>query len=271
VTSGRTDDAHDPVSPELVLVSTAEDARRQRDALPEHPWEPEARVSNTDAARPTPPPYPRVTADDAAAPRRGGSRRRRLALAAGFVLAAAVAAGGYVAATRGHGRTTAAAVVPVQAPRGTAASSTVSGSTVAHERQTRRTKTRQATARTTTRAAAAPPAARRRRTTAVKPKRAAGAKPATAKSHAGFVPSRTWSWAPRAGAARYRVTFFLNGHAVFDGRPASARLVLPRGFRFRAGVYRWVVRALPASAAAKPVVDATFTVSRAAAAAANGR
>jgi hypothetical protein len=85
----------------------------------------------------------------------------------------------------------------------------------------------------------------------------------------GFVPTRTWVWSPQQGADGYDVTFLLNGHVVFHARPTKPILVLPSGFRFRAGLYRWTVLSSPPAATAKPIVDSTFRLTEATAAEAN--
>ena len=84
-----------------------------------------------------------------------------------------------------------------------------------------------------------------------------------------FVPSRTWGWAPQHGADAYEVTFYLNGRVVLHARSKDNRLVLPRRFRFQAGRYRWTVQPVPSVAEAPPIADSSFTLTPAAAAAAN--
>jgi len=84
----------------------------------------------------------------------------------------------------------------------------------------------------------------------------------TKKAAPAFVPARVWSWPRVAGAKRYRVRFFRNGHKVLDQRTAKPRLVLPPTFRFQKARYRWTV--LPISAAGKAlpaIVNSTFVVS----------
>ncbi len=84
-----------------------------------------------------------------------------------------------------------------------------------------------------------------------------------------FVPSRTWAWAPATGADGYEVTFFRGQQVVFRARTTEPRVAMPQSFRFQAGTYRWTVRALPAAAGAAPIVDSSFTLTSAGAAAAN--
>jgi hypothetical protein len=83
----------------------------------------------------------------------------------------------------------------------------------------------------------------------------------------GFVPARVWAWSPRPGARSYLVRFFLNNRQVFSGRTHKTQLVLPHGFRYHAGRYRWLVTATPHLA--QPIVDGTFVLSARSAGAAN--
>ena len=76
-------------------------------------------------------------------------------------------------------------------------------------------------------------------------------------------------WAPAKNADGYEVTFFRGSETVFQARPAEPRIVLPAGFRFQAGTYRWTVRALPVVAGATPIVDSTFVLTAADATKAN--
>jgi len=83
-----------------------------------------------------------------------------------------------------------------------------------------------------------------------------------------FVPARSWAWAPSANARAYTVTFYLDGRVVLRAQATHARFLLPRSFRYRPGTYRWTVETVPASAG-QPIVDSTFVVTAATAAAAN--
>jgi hypothetical protein len=65
------------------------------------------------------------------------------------------------------------------------------------------------------------------------------------------------------------VTFFLDGRTVLHSWPKEPRLVLPKGFRYHPGHYRWTVRAVGGAAKAKLIVDGNFVLTPAAAAAAN--
>jgi hypothetical protein len=83
----------------------------------------------------------------------------------------------------------------------------------------------------------------------------------------GFVPARVWAWTPRPGARSYLVRFFLNNRQVFSGRTHKVQLVLPHGFHYHAGRYRWLVTAIPHLV--QPIVDSTFVLSARSAGAAN--
>ena len=110
----------------------------------------------------------------------------------------------------------------------------------------------------------APPAV----TTAPKPTTApaASTRPATTAGRpAGFTPTRSWAWAPVAGATYYDVAFTRSGAVLYRATPAEPRLTLPATVVFRPGSYRWVVRPGFGERSARelgpPVVDSAFTVS----------
>jgi hypothetical protein len=69
-----------------------------------------------------------------------------------------------------------------------------------------------------------------------------GAKPQSAAGLGAFVPGRTWVWSTSKGARAYLVRFFFNGRQVLKRRPTKNQLTLPRSFRYAAGRYRWSVR-----------------------------
>jgi hypothetical protein len=84
-----------------------------------------------------------------------------------------------------------------------------------------------------------------------------------------FVPGRQWIWAPQPNARSYEFTIYRGGNIVFRSRPSQARVDLPRAFRWQPGAYRWTVLAVPTGAAG-PIVDSSFELTAATAAAANG-
>jgi hypothetical protein len=75
-----------------------------------------------------------------------------------------------------------------------------------------------------------------------------------------FSPSRTFAWAPVAGAEEYRVRFYRGGRVVLERRAQQPRFVLPRGFEFRPGAYRWTVQPRRGETYDPPVVDSRFEV-----------
>jgi hypothetical protein len=89
----------------------------------------------------------------------------------------------------------------------------------------------------------------------------------SAKPPLGFVPARVWVWKTQPGARRYLVRFFLNNRLVFRARTNKTQLTLPRGLRYQAGRYRWLVTAIPKLA--RPIVDTTFVLTPRGASAAN--
>ena len=110
-------------------------------------------------------------------------------------------------------------------------------------------------------------------TTSVAPGAPTGAKPNSAAGTGAFVPGRTWVWSTSKGARAYLVRFFLNGRQVLKRRTAKNQLTLPRSFHYAAGGYRWSVRPVtgPPSrpSVGHPIVDSKFVLTRAAAARAN--
>jgi hypothetical protein len=297
MTSEAPSDDLEVVSPELVLVSSAEVASRAREELPELPEvaAPVARAAPPQAApdvvtRPAPAPtqpvagaaaapppldrapapaYPRVVVEEAPAepPRR---RRRGRVVLATCLVGAAVAAGGYLTETRWlDGGATPAVSAPASPPT-LAAAEDLSLSVPTAPAPSREP-------RTTAPKPAAHPAATATQPVTTSTGPAAEQRPHTAspstsvpEAPVGFVPARSWAWAPQQGADAYEVTFFLDGRVVLRARPTKPGLVLPSSFRFHAGRYRWTVRALPATASGALIVDSTFVLTAAAAAAANG-
>jgi hypothetical protein len=281
----------EPISPELVLVSPPDVARRAREELREPPSLLDTPPAVRDrlpeppprAAVPEPPPRAAVAPPPPVRPKR---RRGRIALV-GVAIAAAVAAVAYVVVGRDNPRR--ASPAAANAPGGSAPASTV-GATPTPTTATRRARVERRQATTTSRPAkratqAGKPAAkpkraakaaskpRQARKPAAKPKQAGKPKrtterPAGAPS-TGFVPARTWTWPESKGARAYETRFMRDGHLVLDMRTTQPRLVLPRTFTFRAGTYRWIVRRIPPGASQRPIVDSTFALSRAAAARAN--
>src|SRR5262249_61202724 len=82
-----------------------------------------------------------------------------------------------------------------------------------------------------------------------------------ANSAAGLVPARVWSWAQAPGAGAYVVRFLRDSHKVLKIRTSSPRLVLPSGFSFAPGRYRWTVTAVPRNGkGGHAIVNSSFLV-----------
>jgi hypothetical protein len=84
-----------------------------------------------------------------------------------------------------------------------------------------------------------------------------------------FVPSRVFSWPASRGATSYVVHFFRNGRKVIDARTTKPRLRLPLSFHFKAGRYRWevipVLRGSRTPPHAPSVVESSFVLTPASA------
>jgi hypothetical protein len=265
----------EPISPELVLVSPPDVARRAREELREPPF---LRDTPSAVRDRLPGPPPQVAVPESPPPRaavatptpvRPKRRRGRIALA-GVAIAVAVAAVAYVVVGRDSPRHVNPAAAG--APGSSAPTSTFE---TAPTRPTPTTATRHAHAKPRHAATTARPAkhAAQAGKPAAKPKQSAKPRRATQRAAvarpSGFVPARTWTWPESKGARAYETRFLLNGRVILDMRTTQPRLVLPRTFTFRAGTYRWVVRRIPPGASPRPIVDSKFALSRAAAARAN--
>lgn len=223
----------EPISPELVSVDP-ELAATARAALPEEPWQ---MFIPAPAPASEPAPLP-VATEPLVAPRRS---LRGTGIALAFV--AAAVAGIVVGSTdvfkRANDRPSFAAEPPAAAPSvaaTTGVTTTVAPPTV--------------TATPTPAPAPTTPTRRPAPTTTTK---------STAKGT--FVPSRIFAWAPVAGADHYRVRFYRDGDVVLEARPKQARFVLPPGFEFSPGPYRWTVEPRQGEAYGAPLVDSRFKVS----------
>jgi hypothetical protein len=215
----------EPISPELVSVDP-ELAAAARAALPEEPWQ---------MFTPAPAPLP-VATESLGAPRRS-LRRAGIALAFVTAAVAGVVVGSTDVFKRANDSPSFAAEPSPAAP--SVAATTGVTTTVAPP---------SVTATATPEPAPAPTTPARR--------------PAPTKSTAEgtFVPSRTFAWAPVSGADRYRVRFYRDGRVVLEGRAEQPRFVVPPGFEFRPGAYRWTVEPRRGEAYGSPVVDSRFEV-----------
>jgi hypothetical protein len=249
--SGRLEE-REPISPELVLVSPPDVARRAREELREPPFIGET-VQGVRDRQPEPP--SRVASP--VPPRAGSPWRRMRIVVAGTAIAVAAAAVAYLVVARDDGgpvanpaagsRPRAAPTVQAAAPQATAPSTATVPSTVLPQHPKGKRKTRS-----------------KPRATAKQSKPRRKVAPV-----AGFVPARTWTWPESKGAHAYVMEFLLKGHVVLQLLTARPRLVLPPTFRFRAGTYRWIVRRIPPPANRRPIVSSRFVLTPTAAARAN--
>ena len=286
----------EPISPELVLVSPPDVARRARQLLSEAPhvyevWAREGGGAPTSpvgsaAAEPIADAAPRVlgfTLAEVPAPRR--RRVSRAATAAVVLVAVAVGAGGFVAGTywdngvfpeqarlAGH----VVAVSPVGPVRNAPAASSNGRAVHAAKPRTpsfvrpaspktpRSNKPRGTRPPPVKKAAAARkvPSAR-----SMRPEKR-GRLPANVSPK--FVPSRVFTWAAQRGATSYVVRFFRNGRRVIQARATTPHLELPASFKFAAGRYLWRVIPVAGSSAkpryGPPIVESTFVLTAATAA-----
>jgi hypothetical protein len=269
------------VSPELVLVSSPAEARRARERLPDPPDTVALRAAAGPPPEQPPPPVPL----ERAAPESPSSapapplepppgfprllepvpvaRPRRRAVRPVFValLVAAVAVGGWIAVERVR-LDRAAATGTIARPPVTGASARVAKAVP--------TTPASSTPAITTPAATTPAVTTPAFTTpaVTTPAVTVPQKPPPVVA-GGFVPARNWAWAARPGAHSYSVTFLLAGRVVLHASTKVPHILLPPGLRFRAGHYRVLVRAEPARAGEQPLVDSTFDLTAASAAAAN--
>lgn len=258
----------DPVSPELVLVSPPDEARRLREQLPESSAAEWDRLRSRDRAGPGLPSSERSRH----APRRRRLVRRTVIVGAMLLLVASAVAVGLAGSRDTGGKGEAHLTLGPVRHRSSTATPTTPATTVE-------------TSHAQTAPGRTPPAPQRkahapaRATSTKKPSKKAPAKkkPTQARRPArpaptGFVPARTWSWEPQARARRYVFTLQRDGKRVIAARTTKPRFVLPNRFRFAAGRYRWRVVAVTTKPGARRqvVVDSKFRLSTAGAAAANG-
>jgi hypothetical protein len=205
--------------------------------------------------------------DGAREPAYFGIERRRII--SWTVAAVVLAIAGYLAATRWPhpaGPTLETLGAPVTSTAVTlepATSLSLSPVTTAPPAATHRTTTRAhaQTRAATTRAQKPVPATTRR----------AATRPATTRrtsTTASFVPARSWVWPEAPGVTAYDVVFYRGGAPVYRATVHAPRIEIPPSFKFTPGRYRWTVQA-SAPKSGKLLVDSSFVLSPAAAAAAN--
>ena len=260
----------DPISPELILVSSPEVARKAREQLPPFPSYPPPNddmtvVVNGPMSEPRDIPIPAPAALPET-PTTRPRRRRWLAIAVAAVALAAVAAGVAIR-ERDVGRTSEAPAGSLHEtpsrPTGTATTTSTrpgtpssppakaTGANAATGGATATSQEPLAGATTSAGIATTPAAAR--------PQTAPAATPTPA-----FIPSRVFAWPAVAAASGYLVRFFRNGSKVYETSVRKPHLTLPPSFRFLAGRYRWevlpIVGSDPTVHYGAPVVDSRFVV-----------
>lgn len=249
--------ADGPISPELILVSSPEEAERARALLPALPAPPPRRQQQP------PPPTVEPQLLETPPPVTPPPRRARtwLLAVAGVLVLVVVGVDLWASlgktskpppAARPRARSTApAAGAPASKPK-------PKPTTAPTPTSTRPAAVAPASKPTTTAPAATTTAPAPATTTAPQPKTPAPA----------FVPARLWLWQRADGVAGYLFELTLNGKRVVVARTKDARYALPKSFRFRAGTYRWTVRSLPLTKA-PPLTDSRFVVTPESAALAN--
>jgi serine/threonine-protein kinase len=282
-----------PISPELALVDPVL-AAAARELLPP-PGQfrprsvPEPVVLEEPAAPVELPPVaaePAPVAVEPAPPRRRRARRTARALVLA-VAAAAVFALGYAVGDRtsssssdtelaartdalseasaSHGSST-DVHGPLRRPSASAAPTTRTLAPTTTARATTTTAPRPATTTKASKPPAAPPPTVRRTTTAKKPPTATTATTRTTATKSkppadsGFVPARTWTWAPVAGASSYRVSFNRDASPFYRATTREPRRELPARIKFVPGRYTWSVVPIVNGRPTTEVVRSSFTV-----------
>jgi hypothetical protein len=249
--------AEAPISPELVLVASPEEAERARRSLPL----PEAPL----------PRFPDILSSPAVRDR--ARRNRRVVLAAiGLTVLGAFGAAAAIVVLHDPGAQQAAVLeqpsARTVAPTRTQAPRHAARKPSPKPKPTRTTATKPA--QTTAAKPAQTPTAKPAQTTAAKPpptaKRSGSTSPqapaaSPRKAKATFVPARVFAWPAQPGASAYLVRFFRGSTLVFEKKTTAVRLTLPRTFHFVPGSYRWLVLPIDEHGVrGAPIVESRFDV-----------
>jgi hypothetical protein len=273
---GLNDLEEEPISPELILVSSPEVARRAREqlAVPLHRPAYDDTTAATSEATAVLREIRAVV--PAGLPDTTVARRKKMPwwMVVAAVVLVAAAAGVLVLRDHRGDRTSNVSAPPAQKTRSDVAPTTASptprrstdAAPATHRPKTVRHRRAAAPATTTTVAPKSTTAAPTVEGSRPLPPRTAPNPPAKttpAPSVAPtFVPSRVFAWPPDAAASGYLVRFFRDGAKVYERHVTKPRLTLPSSFRFLPGHYRWEVLPIRGSATdtGAPIVESTFVL-----------
>jgi hypothetical protein len=264
VATGKAPGAHDvglgPISPELILVSSPEDAQRARELLP----------AIVPFAAPT---AAGAFADIPAAPAASDAhtkRARSRTTAVPLIVAGVLVASGAFAFTFGKGWTRRASptTTPTARRAGVSSADVLSRLPAAHAKPSRPSASlgkSSSLAAPRSKAENGSAGSEIRRSKGNVPKERAASNRDLAETAAkAFVSTRLFAWPASPNAMSYIVRFFRDARNVFEARTAQPRVVVPMSVRFTAGRYRWQAFPVFSSGGKRrtgpPTVDSTFVV-----------
>ena len=255
------------ISPELVLVASPEEAEEARRSLP--PLSPaalsaaRAPVSVPDRTQERNPDPLAARVEAPALTRPARDRQRALRVAAGVVALLALGTLGVFAVTyelRKPGAQTAAfrrstsvtqlspaSPAPLKPPASSkaAASARPTTSSTRHRSSVSTSASTPSTSSAPVSSSTAAPAAPTKNLTKQTP---------------AFVPARVFVWVKQSGADAYVIRFFRNDRLVLEGKTTEPRYVLPAGFRFTRGAYRWEVMPVTFGKVGPAIVTSRFVI-----------